>query len=176
MYKKIEKKLLKSSRSAIKSLQRLALESLRRLLLKWPTLLLTAQAVPLLKRFWNPLVWPMQSASTSLKRPVGLVHRRMIKVMVKISSTVLLLSKLCNFRLPEIPNNPCDSIRMLNVNEGIVYVDNKSKILQKSSVMQIQNVRFTPSPSQVTRTPRPTWDSRPAYPKMRDPRSISFKK
>ena len=33
---------------------------------------------------------------------------------------------------------------MLNVEEGAAHVDSKSKILQKSSVLQIQNARFTP--------------------------------
>ena len=69
----------------------------------------------------------------------------MIKVMVKISSVVFLVSKLCNFRLPGVPNNPCDSTGMLNIGEGVAHVDNKLKILQKSSVLQIQNARFTPA-------------------------------
>ena len=34
---------------------------------------------------------------------------------------------------------------MLNVDESIAHVDNKSKILQKSSVLKIQNARFTPA-------------------------------
>ena len=68
----------------------------------------------------------------------------MIKVMVKINSAVLLLSKFYNFRLPGVPNNPCDSTGMMNVDEGVAYVDNKSMILQKSSILQIRNVRFAP--------------------------------
>ena len=39
-------------------------------------------------------------------------------------SAITLLSTLCNFRLPRVPNNPCDSTGMLNVDEGIVLVDN----------------------------------------------------
>ena len=34
---------------------------------------------------------------------------------------------------------------MLNIDEGIMHVDNKSKILQKPFVLQIQNARFTPA-------------------------------
>ena len=115
--------------SAAKSLHGLVLESLRRFLQKWPILLLIAQAVPLLTSLWKSLMQPMQSASMSLKRPAGLMRWHMIKVMVKIHSAILLLSELCNFRLPRVPNNPCNSIGMLNVDEGIVLVDNGSKIL-----------------------------------------------
>jgi len=71
----------------------------------------------------------MQPVSTSLKRLVGPVRRYTIKVMVKNSSTVLLLSKLCNSRLLVVPNNFCDSTEMLNVDEGVANVDNKLKIL-----------------------------------------------
>ena len=59
--------------------------------------------------------------------------------MVKIHSAIPLLFELCNFRLTRVFNNPCDSTGMLNVDEGVVLVDNKSKILQ------IQNVRFIPA-------------------------------
>ena len=71
----------------------------------------------------------MQLTSSSLKRPMGPVRRRMIKVMVKINSAILLLSKLCNFMLSEVPNNPCDSTGVLNVDKSIAHVDDKSKIL-----------------------------------------------
>ena len=81
----------------------------------------------------------MQAALTSLKRPIGPVRQRTIKVMMKINFSIFLLSKLCDFRLPGVSNNPCDSTEMLNIDEGLVYVDNKSKILQKSSILQIQN-------------------------------------
>ena len=39
----------------------------------------------------------------------GPVRRRPIKVMMKISSAVFLLSKLYNFKLPGVPNNSYDS-------------------------------------------------------------------
>ena len=71
----------------------------------------------------------MQSTSTSLRRPAGLMRRYTIKVMVKINSAISLLSELCNFRLPMVSNNPCDSTRMLNVDEGVVPVEISSKIL-----------------------------------------------
>ena len=86
----------------------------------------------------------MQLASTSLKRLVGSVRQRTIKVIVKINSAVLLLSKLCNFRLPGVANNACDSTRMLNVDEDVTHVNYKLKILQRQSVLQIQNVRMIP--------------------------------
>ena len=69
----------------------------------------------------------------------------MIKVMVKINFAILLLSKLCNSMLPGVFNNPCDSTGTPNVDEGVIHVDRKSKILQKLSVLQIQNVKFTPA-------------------------------
>ena len=34
---------------------------------------------------------------------------------------------------------------MLNVDEGVVFIDNRLKILQKQSVLQIQNARFIPA-------------------------------
>ena len=71
----------------------------------------------------------MRPASTSLRRLAGRKHRYMIKVTVKINSAVLLLSKLYNFRLPGVPNNPYGLIRMLNVDKGVVLVDNRLKIL-----------------------------------------------
>jgi len=57
--------------------------------------------------------------------------------MVMINLTINLFSELCNFRLPRVPNNPCDSIEMLNVNEGVTLIDNRSKTLQTQSVLQI---------------------------------------
>ena len=59
------------------------------------------------------------------------MHRYMIKTIVKINSTISLLSELCNYRLPKVPNSPCDSIGILNVNGGVILVDNRSRILQK---------------------------------------------
>ena len=128
-----------------KSLLGLALVSLRRYLPKWLALLLTAQAVPLLMRFWKPLVQTMQSVSTSLRRPARLMCWCMIKVMAKINSTISLLSNLYYSRFSRVLNNPDNSIGMLNVNEGVVLVDNRSKILQKQTVLQIQNARFVPA-------------------------------
>jgi len=49
---------------------------------------------------------------------------------VKINTTILLLYKLNNFRLSGVPNNPCGLTGMLNVNEGVVLIDNRLKILQ----------------------------------------------
>jgi len=63
------------------------------------------------------------------------MHLHTIKVMVKINPTIALLSELYNFRLPRVLSNPCGSIGMLNVNEGVVLVDNRSKILQRQSVL-----------------------------------------
>ena len=45
-----------------------------------------------------------------------------ITTMVKINLAIILLSKLCNFRLPRVLNNPCGLIRMLNVDEGAMLV------------------------------------------------------
>ena len=59
----------------------------------------------------------------------------MVKMMVKINLAITLLSKLCNSALPGVPNGPCDLIRMLNIDEGFVLVDNTSKILQRQSVL-----------------------------------------
>ena len=97
---------------------------------------------PLLTRFWKSLVQPTRPASTSLKRPAGLMHQHMIKAIMKINPTITLLSELYNFRLPRVPNNPCGSIKMVNVDVGIVLVNNRSKILQMQSVLQMQNMRF----------------------------------
>ena len=65
--------------------------------------------------------------------------------MVKINPAITLLSELCNFRLPRIPSNPCGLIGMLNVNEGVMLVDSRLKILQKQSILQSQNARFIPA-------------------------------
>ena len=46
-------------------------------------------------------------------------------------SAITLLSELCNSRLPRVLNNPCGLIGMLNVDEGVVLVDNRLKILQR---------------------------------------------
>ena len=68
----------------------------------------------------------------------------MIKETVKINSVVL-LSKLCNSRLSGVSNNPCGLTGMMNVDEGDALIDNSMKILQKQSVLQIQNARFIPA-------------------------------
>ena len=60
-------------------------------------------------------------------------------------SAILLLSQLCNFRLPGVSNNQCGLTGMLNSNEDAALVDNSSKMLQKQSVMQTQNARFIPA-------------------------------
>jgi len=82
----------------------------------------------------KPLVQATRPASTSLKIPVGLMHRHTIKVMVKINLAITLLranaSELCNYRLMRVANNPCDSTEMLNIDEGIALIDNRSKTLQ----------------------------------------------
>ena len=62
--------------------------------------------------------------------------------MMKINSVILLLSKLCNFRLLGVPNNPCGLTGMLNINDGATLIDNSLKILQKQSVLQIKNTSF----------------------------------
>ena len=56
--------------------------------------------------------------------------RHTIKVMVKIHSAIPILSELYNSRLLRVPKNSCDSTEMLNIDEGIVLVDNRLKILQ----------------------------------------------
>ena len=46
----------------------------------------------------------------------------MVKKIVKTNPAITLLSGLCNFRLPGVPNNPSDSIRLLNIDKGIAFV------------------------------------------------------
>ena len=87
--------------------------------------------------------------------------RRAKAATVKINFATLLLSKPCNFRLSGVPNNPCDSTGMLNIDEGVAHVDNKSKILQKSSILQIQNVRFIPA--SLSGKARSASNTRPAF-------------
>ena len=87
----------------------------------------------------------MQPVSTSLRRPAGRKRRHMINVTMKINSAFLLLSKLCNSKLLGVPNNSCDLIRMLNVDVGVVLVNNILKILQRQSVLQIQSARSIPT-------------------------------
>jgi len=77
------------------------------------------------------------AAPTSLRTPTWLMCRYMITMMVKINPTITLLSELCNSILLRVLDNPCGLIRMLNVNEGVVLVHNRLKILQGQSVMQI---------------------------------------
>jgi len=86
----------------------------------------------------------MQPASTSLRRPVGQKRWRTTKATVKINYVVL-LSKPCNFRLRGISNNLYGLIGMLNIDEDIALVDNSLKILQRQSVLQIQNERLIPA-------------------------------
>ena len=69
----------------------------------------------------------MQSTPTSLSRPARLMCRCTITAIVKINPTT---SFLFNSRWPRVPSNPYDSTRMLNVDEGVAFVDNNSKILQ----------------------------------------------
>jgi len=61
--------------------------------------------------------------------------------MVKINPTITLLSEIYNSRLPRVHYNFCESTGMLNVDEGIMLIDNRLKILQRQSA-QIQNARF----------------------------------
>ena len=61
------------------------------------------------------------------------MHQHMIKSMVKISPAM------------RVPNNPFDSTGMLNVDEGVTLVDNRSKTLHTQSVLEIQNARFRPA-------------------------------
>jgi len=162
-----------------KSLRKLALESLQKLLLKWPTQLSTAQAVSLQKRFWKSFLQPAQPASMSLKRPAGWKHLHTIKVTVKINSAVFLLCKLCYSRLSGVPNNPCGLTGMLNVDEGIVLVDN---ILHHKHVSRMRGLylcffQATRVPrfyfktrvlrSPTTRGPCQMWDPRSTGPKIR---------
>ena len=70
---------------------------------KWPALLLTTQVVPLLTRFWKPLVQPIQPALTSLRRPAGLMRRYTITMTMKINPAITLLSKLCKSNLLRVP-------------------------------------------------------------------------
>ena len=87
----------------------------------------------------------MQPASISLRRPAGLMRQYTITTMVKINPAITLLFELCNFMLPRVLNNPYRSTGMLNIDEGIVLVDNRLKILRRQSVLQIQNARFIPA-------------------------------
>jgi len=64
---------------------------------------------------------------------------------MKTHAAISLRSRLYNFRLPGILNSPWDSIGTLNVDEGVVLIDNKSKILQLQSILQIQNMRLRPA-------------------------------
>ena len=120
-------------------------ESLQRFLLKWLALLLTAQAGPLLTRFWKPLVQPTRRASMSLMRSAGLMHRDTIKVMVKINPTIILFFLLCNYRLLRVPNNPCDSTEMLSDDRGTAPVVSKLKKLQLQSLLLLQKARLRPA-------------------------------
>ena len=86
----------------------------------------------------------MQPASTSLRKPAGLMRRYMIIAMVKINPFITLLSELSNSRMLRILNKSCGLIRMLNVDKGVMLVDNRLKILQRQSILQIQSARFIP--------------------------------
>ena len=69
----------------------------------------------------------------------------MITTLVKIIPAITLLFELYNSRLPRALNNPCGLIKMLNVNEVVMLVDNKLKILQRQSILEIQNMWFIPA-------------------------------
>jgi len=120
--------------SIVKSFLRLPLECPQRFLPKWPTPLLIMQVVPLLTRFWKLVVQPVHPASMSSKGPARLMRRHMIKVMGRAIPPSF---SSPNSAVPEprVPINPCDLIRMLNIDEGFVLVDNTSKILQRQSVL-----------------------------------------
>ena len=66
----------------------------------------------------------------------------MIKMMVKTNPAITLLSGLYNSMLPGVPNNPCDLIEILNVNKGIMLVENKLKTLLLQSVLLTVNARL----------------------------------
>jgi len=74
-------------------------------------------------------VQPILPVSTSLRRPAGQKRWRTTKEMVKINFVILILSKLCNFRLLRVPNNPYSLTRMLNIDEDAAHVDNRLKNL-----------------------------------------------
>ena len=103
----------------------------------------------------------------SLRRSAGLMRWHTTKVVVKINPAIALLSELCNYRLPKVLNNLCGSTGMLNVDEGIVLIDSKSKNLLKQSVLQIQNARFIPAffigNVRSASNARPTFNARPAF-------------
>ena len=83
------------------------------------------------------------------------------KVMVKINLTITLLSELYNSRLSRVLSNPCCSTGMPNVKEGVGHVDNKSKIMQRQSVLQIQNAKFIPA--FLSGNARSASNTRPAF-------------
>ena len=97
-----------------------------------------------LEEVLKSLVSPMLPVSTSLKRTVRQKPRRIIKVMVKINSVISLFSKLCNFKLSGVSINSYSLTGMLNVDEGTMHVDKRLKILQRQSILRIQNIRFIP--------------------------------
>ena len=65
--------------------------------------------------------------------------------MVKINLAVTHLLELCNSRLPEILNSPCDSTRILNLNIVIALVFRKQKTLQLQYVPLALNARVKPA-------------------------------
>ena len=67
------------------------------------------------------------------------MYRLMVKKMVETNLAITLLSGLYNFKLLEVPNDPCDSTGMLNVDKGITLIDNKLQTLQLRSVLQTMN-------------------------------------
>ena len=66
-------------------------------------------------------------------------------MMVKINLAVTLLLKLCNSGLSGVSNSPCNSTRMLNINEGVALVISKQKTLWLQSVPQALNARVRPT-------------------------------
>ena len=84
----------------------------------------------------------MLSASMSLRKPAVRKRQCMIKVNGEDQFRRLSPLQTLNFQLPGVPNNPCGSIEMLNIDKGIVLVDKRLKIIQRQSVLQIQKARF----------------------------------
>jgi len=125
----------------------------------------------------------MQSASISRRRPTRLLRRYTITAMVKINPAITLLSELCNFRLPRIPSNPCGLIGMLIVDESVALVDNRLKILQRQSVLQILKARSTPaflsSDARTTflfQNASPAFFNNARFPSNARPSSVSLKR
>jgi len=166
---------LRQCGSTAKSLLGLALESLQRFLPEWHALLLTAQAVPLLTRFWKPLVQPMQSASTFLRRLARLMCRCTIKVMGKINSTIFLLSDLCNSRLPRVPTTSTTQPEYRTSTKASRSSTTAQKFCRRNLFCRFRMRDSYPCFSQAMRGSRPTRDPHSACLKIRYPCSTSFR-